>query len=196
MVHFVCHASNTRHHPRPAAPMENDFQNQIHTWISIITWSKDSSITKEIAREKLRWSNMTLAKCNYQNNGEMMKGTNHKKMVKAKWGDDDRWMQGLKIQSWERKGERERRKGILKGKHRVGANRINGRQGTLNGHSCGVHYANLGSVTFPFPFFDHVHVKVRTMMFFPMFLFISLLLLHFYFSYYTYSPIIFFQSAC
>jgi len=66
---------------------------------------------------------------------EETKGTNHKKKVKAKWGDDDGEMQGLKMQRLERRRERkkerekerERRKCILKGQQRVGANRINRR---------------------------------------------------------------------
>jgi len=37
-----------------------------------------------------------------------MKGTNHEKKVKAKWGDDDGGMQGLKMLRLERRRERKR----------------------------------------------------------------------------------------
>lgn len=119
-------------------------------------------------------------------------------MVKAKWGDDDGWMQWLKIQSWARKRENK----MHFERPTTSWCKQNKRTSILNCHSCGIHYANLGTVTFPFPlgFFYHVHVKVRIMMFLPMFLSISLLLLHcsanhfffFFISHNTYTPIIFF----
>ena len=58
--------------------------------MSTITSSKDSKHNKRDNEREIKMNYCDTSKCNYQNNGEMMKGTNHKKMVKAKWGDDDR----------------------------------------------------------------------------------------------------------
>lgn len=123
-------------------------------------------------------------------------------MVKAKWGDDDGWMQWLKIQSWARKRENK----MHFERPTTSWCKQNKRTSILNCHSCGIHYANLGTVTFPFPlgFFYHVHVKVRIMMFLPMFLSISLLLLHcsanhfffFYFSQHINTNHFFSSSKC
>lgn len=54
----------------------------------------------------------------------------------------NRGIENSKLREGRKKRERKWWKGVLKGKQWMGTNRINGRQGTLNGFY-------IGSVTFP-----------------------------------------------
>lgn len=113
--------------PPETCPIGKWFSKIKYTYIHACQQShhqKIQNITKEITREKLRWIIVTLASVTTKTMEKMMKGTNHIK----RWWKQSGVMMTDECSDWRFKvgRERERTKCTLKGRQRVGANRING----------------------------------------------------------------------